>query len=525
MTNLAIKRINQEQESVQLDKKSSKERVKATHTKEVIFALCGYLGSNIKSVSNSIKYIMENDYGYKCEIIKLSKFIEYNKSVTPFTTKGSPEYIRIKNLIEDGNKLRDEHGNEILAELAIQKIGLKRLSSAEKKQEEIGKEQPIFESQRKCFIIESIKNPSELEVLKEVYRNLIYTIGIFSPYRIRHENLRQRELTEEEIVELMVQDSQEEKSNGQGVRKTFIKSDYFLRIDSSSQTFLASKLKRFIHLIFETEVITPTKDETAMYLASSAAVNSACLSRQVGASIVDKLGNAISVGWNDVPCFKGNLYTQSNDLENRNDYRCINYNDGKCMNDIQKDKISKNLLNEFINKGVIDEEKKEAALTIIQESRLGGLIEFSRAIHAEMHAIIIGSQKTGDKMINGKLYCTTYPCHNCARHIVLAGITEVYFIEPYVKSLATLLHSDSISEDENDASKVRILLYDGVSPNRYKHLFKMTENSRKDKLGNIVRPILKESSPKYTETLEALSTLESTATKNLKGLNLKIEEN
>jgi len=509
---------------VSKEKESSRERIRATHTSEIVFALCGYIGSNIKSVSDSLKYIMENDYGYKCEVIKLSKFITLNKGDNANNAIGSSEYVRIKNLIEDGNKLRSKYGNEILAELAIQKIGLDRLSDAEKIQEEDGKEHLQFRSQKKCFIIESIKNPSELEVLKEVYRNLIYTIGVFSPYKIRHENLLQREITEHEIVELVDQDNHEEKSNGQGVRKTFTKSDYFLRIDSFSQAFLSAKLKRFIHLIFETEIITPTKDETAMYMASSASVNSACLSRQVGASIVDESGNVISVGWNDVPCFEGNLYTQKNsvDIQGENDYRCLNFQNGKCMNDIHKDRISKNLLNELLSKECVKEEDKEKALEIIEKSRLGGLIEFSRAIHAEMHAIIIGSQKTGDKMIRGKLFCTTYPCHNCARHIVLAGITEVYFIEPYKKSLATLLHSDSISEDENDKNKVRILLYDGVSPNRYKHLFRMSENKRKDKSGNIIRPKLKEAIPKYTETLEALYTLESTATKNLKDLNLKI---
>lgn len=524
------RKLNQEVQSelfVSKPKESSRERIKATHTSEIVFALCGYLGSNIKSVSDSLKYIMENDYGYKCEVIKLSKFITLNKGDDAYNATGSPEYVRIKNLIENGNKIRSKFGNEILAELAIQKIGLDRLTDAEKIQEEGEKEHLQFKSQKKCFIIESIKNPSELEVLKEVYRNLIYTIGIFSPYKIRHENLRQKEITEQEIVELVDQDSQEEKSNGQGVRKTFTKSDYFLRIDSSSQSFLSAKLKRFIHLIFETAIITPTKDETAMYLASSASANSACLSRQVGASIVDESGNVISVGWNDVPCFEGNLYTQQNsvDIQGENDYRCLNFQNGKCMNDIQKDRISKNLLNELLAHECITEENKEKTLKIIEKSRLGGLIEFSRAIHAEMHAIIIGSQKTGDKMIRGKLFCTTYPCHNCARHIVLAGITEVYFIEPYKKSLATLLHSDSISEDENDKNKVRILLYDGVSPNRYKHLFRMTENKRKDINGEILRPKLKEATPKYTETLEALYTLESTATKNLKDLNLKIKEN
>jgi deoxycytidylate deaminase len=125
-------------------------------------------------------------------------------------------------------------------------------------------------------------------------------------------------------------------------------------------------------------------------------------------------------------------------------------------------------------------------------------------------------------IVGGKLFCTTYPCHNCARHIVLAGITEVYFIEPYSKSLATVLHSDSITDDENESNKVKILLYDGVSPNRYMQLFKVNEQSRKNSEGKVNKPKQKDASPKFTETLEALYTLESTATKNLKDFNLKL---
>jgi deoxycytidylate deaminase len=37
--------------------------------------------------------------------------------------------------------------------------------------------------------------------------------------------------------------------------------------------------------------------------------------------------------------------------------------------------------------------------------------------------------------------------------IVVAGITEVYFIEPYRKSLATKLHNDAITEDHLDSNR------------------------------------------------------------------------
>ncbi|MCG7044628.1 deaminase, partial [Pseudomonas aeruginosa] len=101
-----------------------------------------------------------------------------------------------------------------------------------------------------------------------------------------------------------------------------------------------------------------------------------------------------------------------------------------------------------------------------KDSQLKSLIEFSRAVHAEMHALLTAGETKGGQIRNGKLFVTTYPCHSCARHLVAAGVKEVYFLEPYRKSLATRLHSDSITERESDDSKVRVMPFDGVAPSR-----------------------------------------------------------
>jgi deoxycytidylate deaminase len=147
------------------------------------------------------------------------------------------------------------------------------------------------------------------------------------------------------------------------------------------------------------------------------------------------------------------------------------------------------------------------------------LIEYSRSGHAEMHAIILGSQITGSQMINGKLFCTTYPCHNCARHIILAGIKIVYYIEPYVKSLGLKLHNDSITENEKETEKVRILIFDGVSPRKYQ-IFFTNFGERKDKKGNLNVKQLNIVKPKSTKSLQALPELERQAIHSLKEYGL-----
>lgn len=107
----------------------------------------------------------------------------------------------------------------------------------------------------------------------------------------------------------------------------------------------------------------------------------------------------------------------------------------------------------------------------ISESRLMDLLEFGRDIHAEMSAITDAARK-GVSVEGGTLYCTTFPCHMCAKHIVAAGIKRVVYIEPYPKSYAEELHSDAIELDApKDCGKVNFARFTGISPYRYRDLF------------------------------------------------------
>jgi deoxycytidylate deaminase len=130
--------------------------------------------------------------------------------------------------------------------------------------------------------------------------------------------------------------------------------------------------------------------------------------------------------------------------------------------------------------------EKNKIVDVLSETRIKQLIEFSRAVHAEMNAIISVSRNKNATTTNSKMYCTTFPCHSCARHIVAAGIIEVIYIEPYAKSLATELHDDSISTNSSDLSKVRFVPYQGVSPARYLNFFGM-KTERKNKDGKLIQ--------------------------------------
>ena len=495
------------------DKRKIKEKVYDTHTEEIIIGLCGPIGTDIHFISDRVSQIIEEQYGYEPIPIRLSKFIkEYTRSTDFEKIKDKNEYYH--KLIESGNKLREKHGSTVLAELAINEIAFNREVVKDKDDE------TEFKSKRICYIIDSIKNQEEFELLRLIYRDIFYFIGVFSSLEVREKFLEDQGLKKDQVYKLFDRDSGEELNFGQKVTDTFIQSDFFLRIDKSTSQTIDNKLSRFLNIIFKTEVITPSYHETAMYLATASSGNSACLSRQVGASITDKNGEILGVGWNDVPKFGGGVYQfNESDSLGQNDHRCMNLKGGLCFNDEEKKVIREVLVEELITLSIVDEKQKDALIEKIKKSRIKELIEFSRAVHAEMLAIIQASQKSGERVVGGKLFCTTYPCHNCARHIVAAGIKEVYYIEPYRKSLALKLHSDAITEDESKENMVRILMYDGVSPRRYLEFFKMIPNSRKSN-GKKISEHRKTSKPKNTISLQAIPILEKSVTATLKSKHL-----
>lgn len=520
---------------------TSIDEIKLTHTDELIIALCGPIGSPIHDVAEILSNMLEEKFGYeKCDVIRLSLFIDEHssKSGIEIPIPDQPRFKKIEAQINVGNGLRSRYGSSILAKLAINKIRFNR------EEYKISMEHTQYAPRRICHILDSIKNQEELDLLRTVYREMLYVIGVFSPLSQRENHLKDMGLETHEVFKLIDRDSGEESESGQTVRDTFPQCDFFLRVDAGTDTQLETRIDRFLHLILGTKVITPTSNESAMYAAASAAGNSACLSRQVGAAVTSENGELVSTGWNDVPKKGGGLYKyDSSEPTGENDKRCWNWKGGKCFNDEEKGVITDDLINiikKYIQtklekleeeikpsqkieeevklfKKIVEEIKssKELEKEVKSSWKLKNLIEFSRSVHAEMHAILNAGRLHGDKIVNGKIFVTTYPCHSCARHIVAAGISEVYYIEPYRKSLAVKLHSDAVSENESDKERVRILLFDGVAPSRYLDLFKVPRDSRKGKGGKLKKHPLKESSPRLEKSIKAFHQLESIVVKSL----------
>lgn len=314
-------------------------------------------------------------------------------------------------------------------------------------------------------ICDSLRHPDEVKLLRAVYGEAFWLLGVVCDETTRRARLLAKHAlpdhgpAADRLDDFMKRDEDSRDSHGQKVAAAFELADFF--IDSSPPVRahtvpdaeldawpVTPSLARFLELIRGTSpMLRPTDGEQAMYQAYAARLGSACLSRQVGAALIDRNGQLLATGCNEVPRAGGGLYGQGDDgPATREAGRCHILN-GYCSNTRQRETIIEELLEVIGQQGIAlptDKARHAALLTGLRRSRLGQLIEFSRSVHAEMDALLSAARQ-GVSTVGGRLYVTTFPCHNCARHIVAAGVDEVHFIEPFLKSKALSLHADSIT--------------------------------------------------------------------------------
>ncbi|MGD9812396.1 MAG: deoxycytidylate deaminase, partial [Sphingobium sp.] len=98
---------------------------------------------------------------------------------------------------------------------------------------------------------------------------------------------------------------------------------------------------------------------------------------------------------------------------------------------------------------------------------------------------------------------TTFPCHNCTKHILACGIEKVIFMEPYPKSRAKQLHRNEIEIEKPSTTRVSFMPFLGISPFRYRDIFEKQSRKSHGKakqwyLGQ-PRPMISVSAPAYLD--------------------------
>lgn len=306
-----------------------------------------------------------------------------------------------------------------------------------------------------------------------MYPSGFVLIGVHAEEERRQRHLAQNlGMSDEEARELIRRDGEELKvPHGQRVNKTFYLADFFLRVTDNSER-LRSDVQRMVEVWFGNPYLTPVFDEYAMFLAFSAALRSADLSRQVGA-VVTRGREVLSAGANECPRAGGGLYWPMRDQTKAAVTDCDqgrDYKRGADSNKVEQARIIEEITKHGVEVG-LDEEKLRS---LLQNSRIGDLTEYGRVVHAEMEALT-ACARNQLSTIGATLYCTTFPCHNCAKHIIAAGIKRVVYIEPYPKSKALEFHDDSISMTTSplaaDDKRVQFEPFEGIGPRRFFDLF------------------------------------------------------
>lgn len=300
------------------------------------------------------------------------------------------------------------------------------------------------------------------------------------------------------------------------IRKTFALADVFISAReplTGGPNDLPGVLERFVMKVFDEPFVTPTRAELGMAHAYVAARRSGSLARNVGAVITTPDGEILAVGTNEVPIAGGGQYWplyDGSDIDHR-DYRfaagsgtATAPGEGQDSNDIVKLDLVRDLLARVLQvlpeQVVVDDKQREVFeqhiydqegvvsrlldTELVSTARAFDVIEFSRQVHAEM-AAIVSCARRGISTSGAVLYCTTFPCHECSRHIVAAGIGRVVYVEPYPKSRVAELHSDSVTvelftghpeatEQLGEDGRVAFEPFLGISPARHEDLFSTT---------------------------------------------------
>jgi deoxycytidylate deaminase len=446
----------------------------------IVIGLAGPYGAGCSSLAEDLTRIIKDLPNCVVEKIHVASIINNLSGLNIAGELTASD--RRRKLQRAGTELRlkdpDLVGNFIVTE--IYKRGL-----------ELESEKKLLNKDIVFFIVDSLKNFHELKILKNTYLNEFFFLFVHANKESRWRRMKDyKSWLDKERVDFEECDSidGDEKGvklevgdAGQQVGRLSAFADYYI-VNNENRQKLQEEAERFIDLLLGDSKNQPTFHERSMHLAFSASNRSYCLSKQVGAAIVDKKGNILGIGFNDVPKAGGGLYTQ----EDENDKRCYMVGDRRCINDTNKEERFNEIAEQF-HKLYPTIEKKEA-YKIISSSSFKQATEYCRAVHAEMEALLSLCRSYGNSSLGAIMYVTTYPCHNCTKHILCAGISKVVYIEPYPKSLAEELHSDAIDVapiDENFSNKLLFIPYRGVSPKRYQDFFEMRED-RKDKDGKYI---------------------------------------
>lgn len=458
---------------------------------EIVIGFVAPAGTDFDRVTGLVSDRLEH-YGYQSVRIRLSDFLLHRAqdagriAANPVQDYGT----RTKALQAEGNLFREDSSrNDALAFVAVNEIVAARTS----KNGAI--EDPATTPLKlTAYLLWSFKTPEEIATIRAIYGSRFFAISVHTRRQERIDRLAARisegrhhigstSASDRTIAEEIVAADEREELDGEGdpgqnVRNAYPLADFF--VDPESVNARPESIERAVDIIFGHPFLTPTRDEFGMFVANAAALRSAELGRQVGAAITNDLGDILATGMNEVPAAGGGQYGADTTADQREFVK------GFDSSDRLREVLARQIEEELRRAGVLskDASSEPAIQAALRATHIRGLTEFGRALHAEASALLDAARR-GVPTRHETMYVTTFPCHQCTRLVIAAGVKRLVYIYPYPKSLAESLHDDAIHVGGGAPStKIPFEPFLGVAPTRYVHAF--TAMKRKNGGGQAV---------------------------------------
>lgn len=483
---------------------------------ELYFATVRAIGSNIDDAVTQLRHSLGRA-GYHLETIVLSKLFGQD-SLTRDHIKAIPgtasEFERRNTFMDAGDRLRTEYGEAAVAQLALREFHRQREKVLKRARQE--------NRRGVAWLFRSLMHETEVDFLRSLLAPEFFVLSFFSNEDRRRDALveslqaqpgnphlaRSKSRPWSDFAEDLLRRDQGHdfrlhddtlKHLGDikrlSIEKTFQEADAFFDLDRLD--LAKRQIDRFVRLIFSYPYATTTLDESAMAHAYDAMRESAAIARRVGASIVvDDM--VVATGRNDIPRAGGGQFRhpatgdavqemsrepKASKSEREDIYRDV-------ITRLLKDPVAREAIylpstvpsdNQFVDQCVTELLKLNSATG----SRVFGLLEFNPTVHAEMSAICAAARR-GTALDTGHLYTTTFPCHECTRHIIATGIRRVVYVEPFPKSRAEKLFENQIRlgakhDHASGTSDLRVAYepFMGIAPRRQADLFSSVKRSDK----------------------------------------------
>lgn len=305
------------------------------------------------------------------------------------------------------------------------------------------------------LVFDGLRNPAEVHALEERFGSRFALLGVLSDAPTRWERVyrtyENAGLGQSDFLEDDERDRGEAVDYGQQVGRCVDMADAIVVNSAITAEQYRDKVLAMCDLLTRATFRAPTADEIHMDIAFTSSHQSRCLKRHVGAVVINAAGVQVSSGFNENP-------PPTRPCRDEPKYNYL------CYRDIVRNERFAYLASKRVPCPTCGRELQIApgppwrCSACLREGVTTDLesvffpdraMSWCTAIHAEERAL----RTAGEQARGATLYTTTFPCFQCADHIIMAGVREVVFVEAY---------PDPFSAGRLDLGSVTVRQFEGV---------------------------------------------------------------